>query len=52
MRRCSPQETAIGDFSDGYMNKTNACLIIGSYGCGLNSDLYTDKSHIVFAVSD
>ena len=53
-RRCSPQETAIGNFSGGYMNKTNDCLIIGSYVCGLNSELFlhTDKNHSFFAVRD
>ena len=41
-------ETAIGDFSGGYlMNKTNDCLMIGSYVCGFNSELFlqTDKNH-------
>ena len=33
--------TAIGDFSGGYfLNKTNDCLMIGSYVCGLNSYFY------------
>ena len=39
---------AIGDFSSGYfMNKMNHCLMIGSYICGLNSELilHTDKNH-------
>ena len=45
-RRCSPQETAIGNFSSGYMNKTNDYLMIGSYVCGLNS--YTLTKTIVF----
>ena len=40
-------ETAIGDFSGGYfMNEANDCLMIGSYVCGLNSELFlhTDKN--------
>ena len=44
-------ETAIGDFSGGYfMNKTNDCLMIGSYVCGLKSELFlhTDKNHFFF----
>ena len=34
------------------MNKTNDCLMIGSYVCGLNSELFlhTDKNHWVYAV--
>ena len=34
------------------MNKTNDCLMIGSYICGLNSELFlhTDKNHSFFAV--
>ena len=41
-------ETAIGGFSGGYfMNKTNDCLI-GSYVCGLKSELFlhTDKNQL------
>ena len=41
-------ETVIGDFSSEYfMNKTNDCLLIGSYVCDLNSELFlhTDKNH-------
>ena len=53
-RRCSHLETAIGDFSGGYMNKTNDCLMIGSYVCGLNSELFlhTDKNHNCFALRE
>ena len=39
---------AIGDFSRYFMNKMNECLLmIGSYVCGLNSELFlhTDKNH-------
>ena len=39
-------EMAIGDFNGGYFtNKTNDCLMIGGYVCGLNSELFlhTDK---------
>ena len=34
------------------MNKTNDCLMIGSYVCGLNSELFlhTDKNHSFFVV--
>ena len=42
---------AIGDFSGGYfINKANDCLMIGSYVCGLNSELFlhTDKNHSCF----
>ena len=42
---------AIGDFSSGHlMNKTNDCLVIGSYICGLNSEffLHTDKNRSFF----
>ena len=32
------------------MNKMNGCFMIGSYVCGLNSEilLHTDKNHIFF----
>ena len=42
------------NFSGGYMNKTNDCLMIDSYVCGLNSELFlhTDKNHSFFAVRD
>ena len=44
-------EMEIGDISGGYfMNKMNDCLMIGSYVCGLNSELFlhTDKKHFFF----
>ena len=45
-------ETPIGVFSSGYfMNKANDCLMIVSYICGLNSELFflhTDKNHSFF----
>ena len=44
-------EMTIGDFRGGYfMNKVNDYLMIGSYICGLYSELllYTDKNHIFF----
>ena len=43
-------ETVIGEFSSGYfINKMNDCLMIGSYVCGLNSELIL---HTSFAVRD
>ena len=39
-------EMVVGDFSGGYLS--NDWLMIGSYVCGLNSELFlhTDKNHI------